>query len=326
MFGLMVKKSGCTNDGGTSTGVSRVAHLAAIVIIVLLAGRSVVWGQAEHLTDRIVPPDGFRASGVPETYGPDTLYQKINGQAELYLSAGFVSLESRWYEAVDDANTIIEVNLYHMGSQVNAFSVFSRQRRDAAQTIDVTAFAYQTDGAIYMVHGPFYVEMLSTLPPGTGISLLKQLAARFVRDTPVGRADLPLLALFPPENLVKGSASMIAGDAFGFELLDNVFTVAYDTETGRATAYVSKRKTAEEARSLAGELHKFFVQYGGRPVETGIAVEGVRMIEIMGAFEAMFSCGEYVAGVHDAPDRKQAEKIAVALAESLKAKTGESSL
>ncbi len=101
---------------------------------------------------------------VAENVGLPLLYQKINGQAELYLSAGFVSLESQWYEAVDDADSIIEVNLYHMGGLMNAFSVFSLQRRDTAQTIDVTPFAYQTDNTIYMVHGPYYVEILSTMP------------------------------------------------------------------------------------------------------------------------------------------------------------------
>lgn len=319
MFGLMIKKGGCTNGRRTYPWASRRANLVAILIGVLLAGSSVAWGQADHAMARITPPDGFRASGAPETFGPDTLYEKINGQAELYLSAGFVSLESQWYEAVDDAGTIIEVNLYHMGSLVNAFSVFSQQRRDTAQTIDVTPFAYQTDSTIYMVHGPFYVEILSTLPPGTRKSLLIQLAEQFVRDTPIAKEDLPLLALFPPENLVNGSASMIAGDAFGFDLLDNVFTVAYDSEAGPCTAYVSRRKTAEEARVLVGELHKFFAQYGGRRVETGIDVQGARMIEIMGTFEVMFSSGEYFAGVHEAPDRKQAEKIAVLLAGSLAA-------
>lgn len=322
MIRLKIKKRGSPNGSRTYPGASAMTGLVSILICVLLAGNAIVWGQAKTSTPRIMPPDGFRISGAPEIYGPDTLYQKINGQAELYLSAGFVSLESQWYEAVEDADTIIEVNLYHMGSLMNAFSVFSLQRRDAAQTIDVTPFAYQTGNTIYMVHGPYYVEILSTPPSGTRISILKQLAERFIRDTPVEKKDLPLLSVFPPENLVKGSASMIARDAFGFDLLDNVFTVVYDVDAGRSTAFVSRRETAEEARALVSDLHSFFAQYGGRSVETGIGIEGVRMIEIMGTFEVMFSFGEYFAGVHEAPDRKHAEKIALLLAGSLKKTTG----
>jgi len=320
MSGLMTKNDECTNRQPTSPGARCWAKIVAILMGLVLVGSSIAWGQTANAMVGIKPPDGFKASGALETFGPDTLYEKINGQAELYLSAGFVSLESQWYEAVGDANTIIEVNVYHMGSLVNAFSVFSRQRRDSAQTIDVTPLAYQTDSTVYLVHGPFYVEILSTLPPGTGHSLLMQLAEQFVRNTPVAKADLLLLDLFPPERLVKGSASMIAGDAFGFEGLDNVFLVAYDTEGGHSTAYVSRRKTAADARALVNELYRFFAQYGGTPVETTIPIEGVRMIEIMGTFEVMFSYKDYVAGVHEAPGRKQAEKIAVLLAGSLTAK------
>ena len=323
MVGWMAKKGGGTHGRRTRPRAWRPARLAAILMGVLLAGGSLAWAQAEHVTAGIKPPHGFRSSGPPETYGPDTLYEKINGQAELYLSAGFVGLESQWYEAIDDAGTIIEVNLYNMGSLVNAFAVFSRQRRDDAPPTDAAVFSYQTDSALYLVHGPFYVEIVSTLTSGTHQSLLTALAEQIVREIPVTKADLPLLELFPPEKQVKGSASMIAEDAFGFDALDHVFTVAYDTPAGRLTAWISRRKTAQDARGLVSGLHAFFEQYGGRRVAAGIPVQGGRMLEVMGTFEVMFSYGEYAAGVHEAPDRKQAEKMAGSLAGSLKAKTRE---
>ena len=84
--------------------------------------------------------------------------------------------------------------------------------------------------------------------------------------------------------------------------------------TSDVRAWVEKAKTE-------GKIN-FFAQYGGRNIETDIGVEGARMIEIMGTFEIMFSSGEYFAGVHEAPDRNQALKIALLLAESLKKKTG----
>lgn len=321
MFHLMAGKREHLNGGLRYPGLARSAGLLIMLIGILAASYEPVWGQSEKSNPRMPPPKGFRASGAPETYGPDTLYQKINGQAELYLSAGFISLQSQWYEAIDDAHTIIEVNLYNMGSLMNAFSIFTLQRRDAAQPIDVTPFAYQTDGLIHMVHGPFYVEILSSPPSEKRMPLLKQMAEQFVRETPFKNDDLHLLSLFPPKNLVNGSASMIAGNAFGFELLDHVFTVEYDTAAGRSTAYVSKRETAQEARMLVNGLRDFFVQYGGRTLETDIDVKGAQMVEIMGTFEVMFSFGAYIAGVHEAPDRKQAETHARLLANSLKEKT-----
>jgi len=297
-----------------------------VIVISMLSVFAAVAEQSAIPSHAMAPPPSLKASGPAETFRPETLWEKINGQAEFYLSAGFVSLTSQLYEGIEDVDSMIEVNIYHMGRMLNAFSVFSQQRRDNAQAIDVTRFAYQTENTVYLVHGPFYLEILWILPLDGGMSMLKLLAEQFVRETPLKGEDLPELALFPEGNLVKGSASMISNDAFGFEPLDNVFTAEYMVDEDRATAYISKRKTPQEARTLVTGLHTYFKNYSGRTIQPNIAIQDARMIEIMGTFDLMFSMGGYFAGVHEAPTQKQAEEIAEMLAVSLhekRAKTAE---
>ena len=268
----------------------------------------------------ISPPPGLRPSGPIEVYDPDTLYKKINGQAEFYLSAGFVTLKSQWFEAIEDTDTMVEVNLYHMGDLLNAFSVFSLQQRENAQSTDLARFAYQTENSIYLVHGPYYVEMLLTGPAGAGLPLVHLLAEQFIRDTPVEVKTIEELAFFPSQNRAPGSFAMIPNHAFGFDPLDNVFTATYAFDQDRITAYLSKRQTAQEAKELAHALHTYFQRYGGRNIEPDVAIEGARMIETMGFYDLMFVIGHYLAGVHEASTPEQAEKIAAMLAESLQAK------
>jgi hypothetical protein len=320
LFSKMIKRDLSGNDGVSHYRVWIAIGLAFIFTGLIIVDDDALSAQSEKLPPIIVPTPGLKPSDAPEAYGPDTLYQKINGQAEFYLAAGFVSLKSQWYEAVEDVETMIEVNLYHMGNLLNAFSVFSLQRRDDAQPIDLTQFAYQTESSIYLVHGPHYVEMLATEPLGPRISILTSLAEQLVNDTPVEKEDIPQLALFPLENQVKGSASMISTNAFGFDLLDNVFTTAYAVDDGRVTAYISKRKTPAEAKELAKGLHTYFKSFGGKEIEANISIGGTHMIEIMGTFDLMFAMGDYLAGVHEAPTPKQAEKIAQILIESLQEK------
>ena len=290
-----------------------LAIIMSGMLLVFAAGA----GQSEKISPAIAPPPGLKTSGPAERFSPDTLWEKIDGQAEFYLSAGFVSLTSQLYEDIDLIDSMLEVNIYHMGSILNAFSVFSLQRRDDAKVIDVTAFAYQTENAVYLVHGPFYVEIIWIQPLDGDISLLKSLAEQFVRDTPIKDQKLPQLALFPLENLVRGSASLISKSAFGFDPLDSVFTAEYEVGEDRATAYLSKRKTDQEARELVDRLYTYFKNFGGRDVKADTAIQDTRMIEIMGSYDLMFSVGPYFAGVHEAPDQKLAEKIARALAATL---------
>jgi uncharacterized protein DUF6599 len=319
IFYVMIKKSEPADDCKLSHGAWMISGLAVILSILLIFAVAVA-GQSEDPSSAPGPPPGLKASGPAETFTPDTLWEKINGQAEFYLSAGFVSLTSQLYEAVDDIDSMLEVNTYHMGVMLNAFSVFSLQRRDDAQAIDVTSFAYRTENAMYLVHGPYYLEILWIQPLDGDISLLKALAQQFVRDTPIKGEDLPDLAIFPSQHLVKGSASIILRHAFGFDPLDNVFTADYRVGQELATAYISKRNTLQEARNLVSGLHTYVKNFGGKNVKPNIPVKDARMIEIMGSFDLMFSMGEYFAGVHQASNRKLAEETAEMLAASLQDK------
>ena len=316
----MNRKPEPAHDCKPPCGAWMMLGLAIIMSGMLLVFAVAGAGQSEKIAPAITPPPGLKASGSAEIFSPDTLWEKINGQAEFYLSAGFVSLTSQLYENVENVDSLIEVNIYNMGSILNAFSVFSLQRRENAQVLDVTAFAYQAENAAYLVHGPFYVEIIWIQPLDGDISLLKSLAEKFVQDTPIKGQELPQLALFPSENLVRGSASMISRDAFGFDPLDSVFTAEYKVGENRATAYISNRKTDQEARELVDGLHTYFRNFGGKDVKPDIDIRDARMIEIMGSFDLMFSVGQYFAGVHEAPDQKLAEKIARELAASLQSK------
>ncbi|HYR03636.1 MAG TPA: DUF6599 family protein, partial [Syntrophobacteria bacterium] len=61
-------------------------------------------------------PEGLVALSQPETFGPETLSEKIDGKAELYLSAGFVQLLTQRFSRKGNPQAWLEVFLYDMGS------------------------------------------------------------------------------------------------------------------------------------------------------------------------------------------------------------------
>jgi hypothetical protein len=296
---------------------SIIPGLALTMILVCSACKNAKAMQSVALPEPIAPPHGFKTSGPPEIYGPQTLYKKINGQAELYLSAGFVVLKSQWYASLQVANATIEVNMYHMGSLLNAFSVFSLQQREDALSMDLTRFSYGTENAVYLVHGPYYVELVSAEPSNTAIKNLSSMAKQFVQTTSVKKENIRELDLFPTQNLVQNSISLISEDAFGLDSLNKVFTAGYMMGDGSVTAYISNRGTPGEAGKLVDRLYAYFLKYGGKDTPVNVAIPGARLIEMMDAFYLMFSMDEYLAGVHEAINKKQAEQVAKMLAEAL---------
>lgn len=295
----------------------KVAFLIIFPIVVCTAAAET---QTETLSALIAPTPNVKPFDGPESYGPDTLWEKINGQAEFYLPAGFGRLKSQLFVATDNADILIEVNIYDMGNLANAFSVFSLQQRDNARPIEVTPMAYQTENAVYLVHGPYYVELISMMPLGARMTMLSQMARQFVKDTPVQSADMHELTLFPQENQIKGSAAMIPKDAFGYDRLDKVFTITYQIVDDEAIAFISKRNSPAAAKELVNGLYAYFKEFGANDIKVNTSIKGARMIEIMGTYEYIFSINNYIAGVHEAPSQKQAEKLAQMLALSLQNK------
>jgi hypothetical protein len=59
-------------------------------------------------------PKSLTALTPPETFGPKNLSDKINGKAELYLSAGFVNLASQRFAIEDEPTAWMEAFIYEM--------------------------------------------------------------------------------------------------------------------------------------------------------------------------------------------------------------------
>jgi len=260
-------------------------------------------------------PDGLVPMSPVETFTPETLSEKINGKAELYLSAGFRSLQSQRFMEKERPESWMELYLYDMGDLRNAFAVFTAQRREDARAISLTPFAYETANALFFVHGRHYVEIVSAAEESP--AAVTALAEGLVREKPSREETLPELALFPSEYRVEGSWVLLAENVFGFELMNRTFTAEYEPPEGRTTAFLSLRKDPEEARKLADGYVRFLLENGGKALECADGLPGVHCIEILDTFEMVFSSGRVLAGVHQAEALAPAARLARSLYETI---------
>ena len=70
-------------------------------------------------------PEGYSAMTPTETFDSATLSDKINGKAELYLSAGFKQLQSQRIGDETSTDRWFEIFVFDMATQENAFAVYS---------------------------------------------------------------------------------------------------------------------------------------------------------------------------------------------------------
>ena len=223
----------------------------------------------------------------------------------------------------DPAGSWIEVFLYEMGSGENAYAVFSSQRRADGTSLALAQFAYRAENAIFFVHGTSYVEMIASGKDDALTRGMEELARAYIDSRPgAPSAVMAERDLFPREGLTEASITLIPSDAFGLAGLDRVFTAVYAVPGGEATAFLARREAPQAAVDAASAYADFLKTYGGELKGQDDPVPGARLIGIMDTFEVVFAQGEYLAGVHEAPDMEQALALAGRLSARLKEAPG----
>jgi hypothetical protein len=268
-----------------------------------------------------LPPE-LSAFSAPETFTADNLYDKVDGKADLYLTAGFVGLQCQRLALKATNDVWMEWFVYDMGTLPQAFSVFSLQRRAEAQPLDLTPFAYQTQNSLYFVSGRYYVEAVTAMPMEPMMAAMRAMARQFVAAHPPVATEIPELKLFPPENLEAGSQGLQVANAFGFDQFTNVFTAKYRPPNGATNvevlAFLELTKTSAAATALRDAYRSFLLANGGKEIESQDAGSIGKPINFMDNIEIVFAESNMVVGVHAAPNAASSAKVAQHLIDSLR--------
>jgi hypothetical protein len=256
----------------------------------------------------VLLPSSQLAAERTESFGPDKLHLKINGKAELYLASGFKRLTARRFRLKGRKGDWFEVLCYEMASIGSAFAVYSQQRRPRAEFVALTPYAYWMANGLFMVHGPYYVEVIGSRPNPTLKRVILSWGGRFVDATPVKVRAVPELSWFPAENLAPRSFRYWVKSALGLRQLNRVFAAVYGTGNQALTAFISRRTSATEAAGLARSMVQTLVKSGGRLLPSPKNMPAARVVAIAGIHLIVFNQGRFLAGVH------QAEDLAAALA------------
>ena len=262
-------------------------------------------------------PENLAPLSAPEKYDPDTLSDKIDGRAELYLSAGVVELQCQRFAYLHAPSSWIEVFIYDMGGARNAFAVYGVQRREDSQDIRVADFAYETPNAVFFVHGRYYVEIVASADSDIIRADMETFAKRFCENSKGGREAVSEVALFPVPGLQPDSIILYLKDGFGFEKFNDLFVANYVAGDAEATAFLTVRKKDADAAGLVKAYARFLEANGGVEETTAGADSWARVFNLFGTYELVFARGRTVAGIHEAENKGLAEELGARLYEHL---------
>jgi len=230
-----------------------------------------LWAPGSEAKDFKFPEiAGWRQSGEVQTFSPKTLFEYINGDAELYLMYDLQELKVTEYLNEKKASVIIDV--YRHRTPTHAFGIYSQERLSNANFINVGAQGYVEEEILNFIAGPYYVKITGYKIESGAQEVLLSFAKKVLENLGE-KGTLPtLLNSFPRDGKVKNSEKFIAKNFLGYSFLHSAFTCDYELSGKKFKLFVIAPADKAECRNI---IQKYLAQTG--KIEKNVA-EGRRLI------------------------------------------------
>jgi hypothetical protein len=168
---------------------------------------------------------GWKSASQVKTYEPSTLWEYINGAAELFLAFDFQELKVMDLKQKD---RIVTANIYDMGTPLNAFGMYMTERASDEEVLKIGGEGYVSAPYQCMVYkDKYYVKVDAyegEITHDVGKALLTAIAAAL----PGNDGPPEALNKLPSGNRVKGSERFMRQAYLGLSELTSCIIADFD--------------------------------------------------------------------------------------------------
>ncbi len=270
-----------------------------------LSGAESVWRGDMNILPAAIDPLVLTGTW---TYGPDNLYEYINGQAPHYLQFGFQAVLVGEYAEDPGAMPDLIVDVYDMDERSNAYGLFmeSFPPEEELAPLGNDGFFGQNVAAFWK--GPYYVRVtaLTAEDQSYTVHAAAEMVAERIQDD---EDELVEFAAFPTDGLIAGTLSFSKVAAFGLHYMKDTFLASYEEEESVYRLFYCRLETEEEAQELFDTHEEYLESSGDLVALHRNEEEGVAWGEhpYIGAI-FMIRSGDLVAGSVRLADRERAEE------------------
>jgi hypothetical protein len=211
---------------------------------------------------------GWKISDGPTTYTPETLFEYIDGGADLFLQFDFQDLTSATYvndgvgndkhrklsrgshDSDPSATTRVEitVDIYRHKDAIRAFGVYTQERPAATTPLPIGVEGYAAQDHLEFVVGSYYVKLVQL--GSKQMSLLRPFAEKLATSLPGTREPPAVLKVFPERGKLVRAEKLTARDFLGQPFLHNAVAVPYQIAGANFRLFVVEGKDSADVRSM----------------------------------------------------------------------------
>jgi len=243
------------------TRFALVSILCTAAVLSAVSLGSAAEKPAEGLLPTSCAPE-WAMEGNVATYTPENLYRYINGEAELYLPYGFKGATTvRYMKAVTPSGgpqeTGLVVNIFEMGSPLDAFGIYSNYRSSTLpqMKVGVEGFLDETELMFYQDRYFVQIETSGTLTQEPG--LFQSCAEAVSHNLPEGREKPQELELLKVAGAVALTEKYYPRGLLGYGFFGRGLTVEVTIKGEPAKALVILAGSEEATRRIFDEYGKY---------------------------------------------------------------------
>jgi hypothetical protein len=244
-------------------------------------------------------PQGWKRSGAPELFGPENLWEYINGQAQMYLDYGFKAVATETYSSLDQP-AFLTIEIYEMESSRHAFGIYAAERSPEDKAVRLGADRVEGslgDHGLSFWKGSYYVRLTSYEDLWNKEDRFIDLGSLISAGIKGNTAEPEIFSLFPSENRVRGSERFIPKDFLGQTYLTGGYRVDYESGGERFQLFVVECPSPEEAaKAFAG--YRAFLESDSGQVSAIESKENYQSFTAKGR-KSIFVHGRFFGGIVD---------------------------
>ena len=191
--------------------------------------------------------------GAPAFYTSETLYQYIDGAADIFQLYDVQAVLHRELKAGDLELT---ADIFDLGNLENSFGMYSSERSPSYDFVTIGAEGYRNEGILNFFQDRYYVKLAAF---GAGADpALEQFATALAARIGLNKAFPTQLSMLPAPHRKARSEQYIKKDPLGHSFLSPIYQAVYTLDQGERTLAISVAATPAEAESRMKALAAHF--------------------------------------------------------------------
>jgi hypothetical protein len=299
--------------------------LILVWVFVCLALPGEVFSDSSNMKSLVPkePPVGWVLRGAPHVFTKETLFEHIDGQADLFLQYGFKKSIFAVYRNKNSSLDKIDLDIYDMGDVVHAFGIFSRFRQEG-RSAGIGLASYLEDRYALFYKGNYFVVLQAAESNSSTLKQLAEMIASRITDSSVPPKEIKY---FPKRGLKPDSIEYYPQGLMGHQFLKRGFKATYlvqgktkvereaAAESPDSSLFLAVFDNPEEAQSALKNFKEDLSKRGSAQAASPTQL-GFEILKGQDAYQGriiVVQKGRYLAGAAGFEREKDAQGLLAAL-------------